>query len=174
MIDALASDDLQLLNKNLQVDNVELEKTIERKNRQYGFLLNDEKIFFENSVKRELFENVNIKEIPLMPRHILGLCNVRGNLVPVYDLEAKYDLQSKPKYIDTYKVLVVADGTDMVGFAVDKMLVAVDYYDDDLIETEITAHKKISFFIEKSFLIHGQAWHQINHRNLFDSLLNLD
>lgn len=173
-IEALATNDLQVLSESLQIKNIQAEQNIERKNRQYGFLLDGEKLFFANTIKREIFENVTVKEIPLMPKYILGLYNVRGNLVPIYDLAVKFGFQSNRKKVDEYKILVVEDGADIVGFAVDKMLIAVDYYDDDLLEKEISVHKNISFFINKSFLIHNEAWHLIDHSSLYDSLLKFD
>lgn len=169
-MNAVTTSDLESLNESLQIDALESEQVIERKQRQYGFMLAGEKLFFENTVRRELFEKIVIKKIPLMPNYILGLCNVRGNLVPVYDLAKKYGLKSNSKDVGKYKVLVISDGIDMVGFVVDEMLIAVDFYDDDLLETEVTANEAILVFIKKSFLIHDEPWHQIDHNGLFDSL----
>jgi len=163
--------ELAELNENLQPENLQHDSQ-QYKSRKYGFLLGGEILFFENTLKREFFEKIEIKKIPLMEKFILGLCNVRGNLVPVYDLAGKYNLESSDKKQES-KVLVISYGEDMVGFAMNQMLIPIDFYEEDILETDTSIHTNFSEFIEKSFLINNQTWHQIDHSNLFESLMHI-
>lgn len=174
MLDAYASEDLAALNEHLQLDAIEKGQGLERKNRLYGFVLGNHKLFFGNEVKRELFESIKIKKLPLMPEYILGLCNVRGNLVPVVDLAVKYGLLEKSTDGSAGKTLIISDGIDMVGLVINKTLIPVDFHDNDLFETDITVDKRISFFIQQSYSIHDEAWHQIDHKVLFNTLTIFD
>ena len=53
-----------------------------------------------------------------------------------------------------------------------EVLMLIDFYKEDLQEIATEIKVDLSGLINKSFLINNQAWHQIDHRYLFESLLS--
>ncbi|MEQ8353570.1 MAG: chemotaxis protein CheW [Leptospiraceae bacterium] len=54
-----------------------------------SFNCGDQVFGLEISFLREIIENQTLTQIPLMPEHIRGVLNLRGNVVPVIDLKAR-------------------------------------------------------------------------------------
>lgn len=55
--------------------------------RCYGFECSGYKFIAPLNIYCELLTQMRVQALPNTPEHFLGLCNVRGNLVPVYQLE---------------------------------------------------------------------------------------
>lgn len=53
---------------------------------RYGFQLFDRQILLPESYRAELIELPSISAIANTPNHYLGVCNLRGNLIPCYQL----------------------------------------------------------------------------------------
>ena len=65
---------------------------------------------------REIIEHRAITRVPSMPAHVPGVINLRGSVVPVVDLAARFGLASTPVGKRTCIVIVEAqvDGTPLV------------------------------------------------------------
>ena len=56
--------------------------------------------------------------VPSTPRYVTGLVQIRGRVVPVVDLRARFDLPAVAPSLDT-RVVVVQQGARVVGLLVD-------------------------------------------------------
>ena len=81
---------------------------------------------------RELARAVPIVPLPAAPPVIEGVVNLRGTIVPILDLRARFSLGARP--LDPGDHLVFADaGSRVVGFRVDRALDIV-YVSEDRVE----------------------------------------
>jgi len=73
---------------------------------------------------REILDLVPVTEVPGAPKHLNGLINVRGKVVPLGDLRLKMGMQPLPSTIDTRIVVVEIDvggAPCSVGLRADKV-----------------------------------------------------
>lgn len=84
---------------------------------------------------REVIDCGPIRPVPLMPAFILGIINVRGCMVPVIDLAARFDLSSTSR--SKRSCVVVAEASfeqqpHRVGLLVDAVETVMDVHADDI------------------------------------------
>jgi len=72
------------------------------------------------SVVREIIAAGNVVALPDMPQAMVGILNVRGNVLPVIDLRSKFGMGSgKAVGANSNKILLVELNESTVGFLVD-------------------------------------------------------
>ena len=140
----------------------------ENKQRFYGFRFGSLNLLLNSQVHSEVLENAEIMPIPLMPAHVLGLCNVRGNLVPVYDLYSKFEFEVEKQH--ARRVLILGENEDMVGIQIEEMLVSLVFEDFDCVEKLPSVHEQINNHITQCFKKEGKYWFGFDHITLFESL----
>ena len=140
----------------------------ESKKRFYGFKLGKLSLLLDNQVHSEVVENAEIMPIPLMPQYVLGLCNVRGNLVPVYDLYNKFEIEVEKQH--SGRVLVLGENENMVGIQIEEMLVSLAFEDFDYIEKIPSLHSQLNEHVTECYKKDGKYWFGFNYVTLFESL----
>ena len=65
----------------------------------------------------ELVEMPNVYPLPRMPANLLGLVNLHGRIVPLFDLAALFETQHLPR--EKRMVLVMGHGNDAAGMVID-------------------------------------------------------
>ncbi len=82
------------------------------------FLLAYERYAIESSWVREVYPLKEITPLPGAPAFVLGIINVRGQIVSVIDLKKFFDLPSKG-LTDLNKVIIIGDGNMEFGLLAD-------------------------------------------------------
>ncbi len=78
--------------------------------RQYlTFTLKEELFAIDISTVREVLDYTKITKIPRMPDFMLGVINLRGNVVPVIDMRLKFGMTHIDKTINTCIVILEVD-----------------------------------------------------------------
>lgn len=85
------------------------------------FKLADEEYAVEITKVQEVLRLQKITPVPQMPHFVLGVLNIRGAIVPVFDLRKKFGLAEKAPDIQTKIVMVEVDDAVM-SFIVDKIM----------------------------------------------------
>ena len=140
----------------------------ESKKRFYGFKLGKLNLLLDSQVHSEVVENAEIMPIPLMPQYVLGLCNVRGNLVPIYDLYNKFEIDVENK--SSGRVLVLGENENMVGIQIEEMLVSLAFEEFDYLENTPSSHSQINEHVTYCYKKDGKYWFGFNYITLFESL----
>ena len=65
----------------------------------------------------ELVEMPNVYPLPRMPANLLGLVNLHGRIVPLFDLAALFETQHLPR--EKRMLLVIGHGNDAAGIVID-------------------------------------------------------
>jgi purine-binding chemotaxis protein CheW len=82
------------------------------------FLLAHERYAVESAWVREIYPLKEITPLPGTPSFVLGIINVRGQIVSVVDLKKFFDLPSRG-LTDLNKVIIIGDGTMEFGVLAD-------------------------------------------------------
>lgn len=85
------------------------------------FKLADEEYAVDITRVQEVIRVQKITPVPQMPDFVLGVVNIRGNVVPVFDLRKKFHLGLKP-FDDLTKILVITINNVLISFIVDEIL----------------------------------------------------
>lgn len=85
------------------------------------FKLASEEYAFDIKCVQEVIRVPRITPVPQMPDFCLGVINIRGNVVPLFDLRRKFHLTEKPFDSNT-KILVAAIDNMLISMVVDEIL----------------------------------------------------
>ena len=85
-----------------------------------SFQIGKEKFAFPMQSVGEIIRVPVMVGVPLGPHQMMGLANLRGNVLPVYDLRAIL-LSCSAEQTETSRVVVVESTLGMTGFLVDKV-----------------------------------------------------
>ena len=94
------------------------------------FLLNDEEYGVEILKVREIIGIMDITKVPQTPDFVEGVINLRGKVIPVIDLRAKFGLQ-RTEYNEQTCIIVVDVGV-MMGIIVDTVQEVHDIPDSNI------------------------------------------
>ena len=80
--------------------------TISSSDQYLTFTLGDELYGTDISKVREVLDYPTITKVPRMPDYLLGVTNLRDNVVPIIDMRRKFGLSPKERTVDTCVVIV--------------------------------------------------------------------
>tara|TARA_A200000113_G_scaffold87034_1_gene77646 strand:- start:7749 stop:9296 length:1548 start_codon:yes stop_codon:yes gene_type:complete len=118
-----------------------------------SFLVNQERFTFPMLSVGEIIRVPTMVSVPLGPPQMIGLANLRGNVLPVYDLSAIL-LGTHAEASDVTRVIVVESELGSIGFLVDRVLRVYSATNDVVIEkasmTESIAYEYMLGIIKQS------------------------
>ncbi len=141
-------------------------QAVERKRVRYGFRLGTLGLLIGSSVISEIVEKASIYPLPQTPAWFLGLINVRGNLVPVFDLKIRLELD----YPTGSKqwILILDRGEKAVGMLIDELPKTPD------VERRLSRLPPLPVLlrpcVSQAYIDNGIIWLEFDHRSFFKSL----
>jgi twitching motility protein PilI len=133
---------------------------------RYGFRVGTLNFLIRERTLSEVIERVPAYPIPNTPSWLLGLINLRGNLIPVFDLKRLFEMPPGDK--DAGFVLVMDKGSQAVGMLIDgfpstlRGLQAVAEMPP--LPTALIGHVPAAYRREE------EVWLELDHRGFFASL----
>jgi len=112
--------------------------TSERAGKYLTFKLADEEYGLEILKVREIIGLMDITEVPRTPSFIRGVINLRGKVIPVVDLRAKFGMEIHQDTDETCIIVVdvAKDGSsDMMGILVDTVSEVLDISGHEIEDT---------------------------------------
>ncbi|NLX13061.1 MAG: purine-binding chemotaxis protein CheW [Phycisphaerales bacterium] len=94
------------------------------------FMLDEEEYGVEILKIREIIGIMDITRVPQTQNFVQGVINLRGKVIPLVDLRAKFGL-SRQEYNDQTCIIVVDVGT-MMGIIVDTVSEVHDFLEEDI------------------------------------------
>lgn len=135
----------------------------------YGFRLANVGLLIEPHTHSEVMEALPIFPLPNTPPWSLGLCNLRGNIVPVYDLEIALNLNQvgeKKRYL-----LVLGKAEQAVGQLIRELPQPQIWNQNQNMENLPPLPERLKGFVSNSYMIDQQVWMDFDHQEFFQSLL---
>ena len=117
----------------------------------------------------ELVEMPNVYPLPRMPANLLGLVNLHGRIVPLFDLAALFETQHLPR--EKRMLLVIGHGEAAAGIVIDGLPRRLVFQPENEIVTpalpEAAAGASVATYVN------GQdAWFEFNYAQLLDQLVS--
>lgn len=131
----------------------------------YGISVAGYNLLLDQQVHCEVIDFINPAPLPNTPEHFSGLCNLRGNLVPVYKL-CRANEQPK-RYI-----FIVDTKNKSAAIALDQLPTRQDIGSLERQAVEATKLTLIGQSSHCCYQIDNKTWFLINHQELFWQLAN--
>jgi len=136
---------------------------------RYAYRLGQLAFFLPDDELSEVLENVEYAYIPKMPENVLGLCNVRGNLVPVFDMHGFLDVKRTHKQKN---LLCIGAGDDMVGVLLDQMPFRVKSSECKALTSTPLLPPAVQPYVSQVYMNDSQVYLDYRHEDFFESLFN--
>lgn len=117
----------------------------------------------------ELVEMPNVYPLPRMPQNLLGLVNLHGRIVPLFDLDKLFETTHLPR--EKRMVLVIGHGNDAAGVVIDGLPRRIVFSpDDQIIPPALPAAAAAA--VIATYLQGKDAWYEFNYSQLLDQLVS--
>lgn len=100
--------------------------------KQVIFKLGNEEYGMDISLVNGIENYTSVVPIPNAPEHIIGILNLRGDVIPVYSLRKKFRMEETPTTTATQLLVTNCRGT-LIGYKVDSVSEIVEF-DETLIQ----------------------------------------
>jgi twitching motility protein PilI len=116
----------------------------------------------------ELVEMPGIYPLPRMPADLLGLVNLHGRIVPLFDLASLFETRHLPR--EKRMVLVIGHGNDAAGIVIDGLPRRLVFSPDDRMLAPALPAAAASAVIA-TYLQGKDAWFEFDYAQLLDHLV---
>jgi purine-binding chemotaxis protein CheW len=113
----------QIINKQGDQQNVAMDQ-LDDIVQLVGFVIGEEEYAIPILSIQEIIKPFTWTRVPQVPSYILGVFNLRGAVIPLIDLRAKFGLQTKNQSEET-RFIVMRHGDDVAGFVIDRLTMAI-------------------------------------------------
>lgn len=96
---------------------------------------------------REVLRSPEISPVPGAPSYVLGIINLRGNVVAIIDTRSRFGLPSKEEIDDASRILILEAGDYVVGFLVDSVSEVAELRNEKIESAPDTGSGEASRFI---------------------------
>ncbi len=128
------SERLQDVVKKQQQQKVRPLKKDENTLQVVGFNVGDEEFAVSILNIQEIIKPIDYTRVPCTPGYVLGVFNLRGNVLPLISLRLKFGLPF-PRYTENTRFIVVKNGAQTVGFVMDKLTQAFTLKESEIDHT---------------------------------------
>lgn len=105
-----------------------------------GFIVGEEEYAIPILNIQEIIKPIEYTRVPSTPGYVLGAFNLRGNVIPLIDLRAKFNLPVLNQNEDT-RYIVMKDNDNIAGFVIDKLTEAIRLKESQIESPPETLHK---------------------------------
>lgn len=136
---------------------------------RYGFIVNGIGFMISSEILSEVVKHYKVYPIPNTQAWMKGLVNLRGNLIPVYDLSMLLGLSDAP--IQQGSLLVLDKGRDSVGILIDGLPQPCDITDWSKTMQIPELPAGLSDFITDAYSADDVIWLGFKHKEFFKSVM---
>lgn len=120
-----------------------------------------------HDLRGEIIEDARVFPLPLAPAWCRGLINLRGNLIPAFDLHESLGLTHFRASRQWW--LALGAGSDTLAFPIDALPVSLVAHEASIVHTQVR-HEPLHAHAGETFRINGDLWIEFRHREYFRSL----
>jgi twitching motility protein PilI len=117
----------------------------------------------------ELVEMPNVYPLPRMPANLLGLVNLHGRIVPLFDLATLFETQHLPR--EKRMVLVIGHGKDAAGIVIDGLPRRMAFLPESQIVPPALPAAATGAVLA-TFVAGKDAWFEFDFAQLLDQLVS--
>src|SRR6478735_1466110 len=127
------------------------------------------RLFAPFSTASVLTEMPNVYPLPRMPANLLGLVNLHGRIVPLFDLAALFETQHLPR--EKRMVLVFGHSDAAAGVVIDGLPRRMVFQPENEISTPALSPAAAGAVVA-TYSVGQDAWFEFNYAQLLDQLVS--
>jgi twitching motility protein PilI len=131
-----------------------------------GFRIADHRLVAPIEYVREIMKYPTMSSVPGSKQWVKGIANIRGNLLPVFDLHGFLDESNSDIKRET-RVLTVANDQVTAGLVVDEIF-GMKYFDQGLFDSNLGYDVNWKEFFGGGYELDGENWVVFNIRRLIE------
>jgi|SRR6478735_8799322 purine-binding chemotaxis protein CheW len=117
----------------------------------------------------ELTEMPNVYPLPRMPANLLGLVNLHGRIVPLFDLAALFETDHLPR--EKRMLLVIGHGNDAAGIVIDGLPRRMAFAPESQV-TPPTLPAAAAGAVRAAWSMGNDTWFEFDYAQLLDQLVS--
>ena len=121
-------------------------------------------------VMAEVLPLPKVNPVPRSPSYCWGICNIRGNITPVFDLSEKLSGQSDFKLRDTFYVLLQGSGTSQIGIVINRIPKSMQFDQSQAIGQSSYLPDELNECIKNVYRHDEEIWHELDVENLLKAI----
>lgn len=154
---------------NRQVDDRVHGLTHVEVHRRLGFHIGNIGLLIAERATSELREWVTLCPVPNTANWLMGIINLRGNLIPVFDLNMLLGLERSAEK-KKRMLLILGQGDEAGGIIIDDLPIHIALTHLDRLETIPPLPTAIKPYATVAYEKNGEVWFNFEHKGLFESL----
>lgn len=135
---------------------------------RYGFRIGACRFVHDPSLAVELIELARCYELPNSSAWFSGLVNLRGNLVPVFDLKSLFGVTGPSGY--RQMLLVIGSGERVAALVIDGTPDHINIDAGSRFDQPHHVPEILQECLQGAYEYGGEIWYQPNYESLFESL----
>ncbi|QMU62087.1 MAG: hypothetical protein GKR92_10430 [Gammaproteobacteria bacterium] len=139
-------------------------------NQLYGIKFNTLHILIDKNTPSELLEDNSVFPIPLAADWIIGVANIRGDIIPIIDIEKTVLGETKNINANSNNIMIIGKGEDAIGLLLDQLPMLISVADDAKLNDYSNLPKIIQEYVEYAYTHDDQKWVCINFPLFIQSL----
>ncbi len=152
--------------------DTDIEETVKTLNHFHSFMIGNIGMLMDNTQPCEIIDNRNICKIPLTPQWFKGILNLRGNSVPVVNLNEYYGIKSSvQKRNNQHHILAIGKGKNLCGIEIPELPSKVSFKESSITNRKVNLPKNMNEQIECIYERNG-IWVKIDTSIYFSHLFS--
>jgi len=135
---------------------------------RYGFRIGACRLVHDLSLAVELIELPRCYDLPNSSAWFSGLVNLRGNLVPVFDLKSLLGISAPTGY--RQMLLVIGSGERVAGLVIDGTPDHINLEADSRVDEPNHVPEILREHLQGAYDYGGEIWYEADYEGLFQSL----
>ncbi len=137
-----------------------IEETTHLSNRQ-GFCISDYNFMVKFEDGNQLIEIPNIYPLPNAPNWFLGMANVSGQTLPVFNLKSYFSIKDSQNHKKKPMLFILQQAENATGIIIDGLLERLVIHDEQ-IQHNIDIPNNLGNFINNAYLLNQEIWYDID------------
>ncbi len=135
---------------------------------RFGFKLENIGILISERTLSEVMKSFQVYPIPNTQPWMQGLTNLRGNLIPVYDLALLLGLTTEP--MEHNNLLILEKGEDSIGVLIDNLPRSRDISQWHSLMHSPRLPAGLTDYLIEVYAVDEVIWISFDHKGFFESL----
>ncbi|MCW9015179.1 MAG: chemotaxis protein CheW [Gammaproteobacteria bacterium] len=134
-------------------------------NKRYGYTLGNMGFLVPDNTLCEVMKEFKVYPVPNTQSWMRGLTNLRGNLIPVYDLSLLLGLSDELMSYDN--LLVLDTGSNTLAILVDKLPKTFEVTSWKVLPHSPRLPANLTEYVIETFVVNENIWISFDHRGYF-------
>lgn len=116
----------------------------------------------------EVIEKLSSCQLPNTNELLYGMANLRGNIIPIFDLHENFGFVSIKKH--NRKILVIGKGVDAAAVLIDELPISISISEQDRCSPVSAMPEALQPFVTGSYQVTDTIWLKVDLSNFFTNL----